>query len=326
MSEKAAKLAKFTGGKTRITWTQQQEGYRDFVGTGDDFKLMAFDSEAGERVLMDEIACYASPRITPKGDRVLFCNNTEHEMYVINWDGTGLRKIGDKQYAMAVIQDPETGIEWVYSRPNEGRMWNSKSKPIIRTQIDNPDVVEEVWNKKSVTLGWFQPSPDGSYAAACMFWPNCGMVTLPHGEYTQFDKGCWTSLAPDGSGRMWVFDGDHRCVKLYDNKGNRLNRLDTGSAPYFKGWEMYHPRWSNNVRYFTCTGPFSDNRPFACDPEEWDDYDVDNLPNLIPCGGYNVELFVGKLNEELTKVVGWFQVTRNNKFDAHGDCWIEPGE
>lgn len=95
-------------------------------------------------------------------------------------------------------------------------------------------------------------------------------------------------------------------------------------APYFKGWEMYHPRWSNTVQFFTCTGPFSGNRDHACTPEEWDEYDVNNLPNLIRGGGYNVELFVGKINQELTKVVGWYRVTNNNKANFQGDCWIEP--
>lgn len=317
-------LLKFTGARTRVVWTQQQQGYRDFVGSEDDFKLMAFDTDVGERVLMDEIAAYSSPRMTVKGDRVLFNNNTEREMYIMDWDGTGLRKIGDHQFVVAAWIDPQTGEEWVYSRPNKGSLWNSKSRPVIRTKIDNPEVVEEVWNKKSMTLGWFQPSKDGTYAATCMFWPSCGMVTLPHGKFKQFDKGCWTSLAPDNSGRMWVFDGDHRSVKVYDKDGTRLNRLDIGSAQCFRGWETYHPRWSNHVSFITCTGPYSNNRSFGCSPEEWADYDVDNLPNFIPDGGYNLELCVGKLNEELTKVIGWCQITQNNKADCHGDCWIEP--
>jgi len=318
------KLAEFTGSRTRLVWTQQQEGCRDFVGAENDFKLMAFDSDVGERVLVSDIACYSGPRLTVKGDRVVFNNNTERNLYIINWDGTGLRKIADNQFVLATWIYPKTCIEWVYTRPNTGSLWNSKSRPIVRMQIDNPGVVEEVWNKKSTTLGWFQPSKDGSYAAAVMFWPSCGMAKLPHGTYKQFDKGCWTSLAPDGSGRMWVFDGDHRHVKLYDQKGKRLCRLDLGGAPSAKGWEIYHPRWTNNVRFVTVTGPYSNNLPCTCTPDEWDEYKVDSLPNNIPNGGYNVELLLGKLNEELNKVVGWLRVTNNGKADFHGDCWIEP--
>ena len=317
-------LKAFTGARTRLVWTRQQKGCRDFVGTQDDYKLMAFDTEGGERVLMDRVACYAGPRITPRGDRVVFNNNTDRNMYVINWDGTGLRRIGEKQYVAAAWADPATGEEWAYSRPNTGAMWNSKSRPIIRTMIDKPEVSEEVWGAKSMTLGWFQPSRDGSYAATVMFWPSCGMVTLPQGRFRKFDKGCWTSLAPDDSGRMWVFDPDHRSVKLYDRRGKRLCRLDIGTAPSVKGWEVYHPRWSNNVRFFTVTGPYSDNRPCACTQDEWDGYDVNKLPNLIPCGGHNVELLVGRLNEELTRVIGWIRVTDNDKADFHGDCWVEP--
>jgi hypothetical protein len=319
-----SKLASFTGSKTRLVWTQQQSGCTDFVGAESDFRLLGFDSEIGERVLMTDIAAYSCPRFTVKGDRVVFNNNTDRNMYIMNWDGTGLRKLGENQFVLSTWIDPETGIEWVYSRPNTGSQWNSKSKPIIRIQIDNPSVTEEVWGKKGTTLGWFQPSKDGSSAAAVMFWPSCGIATLPQGRYKQFDKGCWTSLAPDNSGRMWVFDGDHRHVKLYNNKGKRLCRLDLGGAPAVKGWEVYHPRWSNNVRFITVTGPYSNNLSSACAPEEWDDYDVNSLPNFIPSGGYNVELFVGKLNEDLNKVVGWLRVTDNNKPDFHGDCWIEP--
>ena len=317
-------LRAFTAARTRIVWTQQQSGCRDFVGAEDDFKVMVFDSEIGERVLIDRIAAHATPRITVPGDRVIFNNNTERNMYIINWDGTGMRRIGEGWYAVAAWIDPVTGAEWVYARPNKGSLWNAKSKPIVRIRIDAPDVIEEVWNRKSMTLGWFQPSRDGTYAATVMFWPSCGIVTLPHGSFKTFDKGCWTSLAPDDSGRMWVFDIDHRHVKVYNRRGKRLNRLDIGTAPHVKGWEVYHPRWSNNVRFITCTGPFDDNRRFACTPEEWDDYDVDHLPNLIGCSGPNVELFLGKLNEELTKVIGWCRITDNEKADMHGDCWIDP--
>lgn len=263
-----AQLKQFTGARTRLVWTQQQDGCTDFIGNESDFKLLGFDTEEGERILQNEVSAYACPMMTPNGDRVIFTNNEDQCVYVINWDGSGKRKIADGSYGIAVWKDPETAIEWVYMRPHKTRSWFSKSKPIRRLQIDHPDIAEEVWNKKSVSWGWLQLSADGTHAATVMFWPSSGMVTIPFGEFTKFDKGCWTAMAPDNSYRMWVFDGDHRTVKMYNVRGERLCRVDIHQAPGVNGWEIYHPRWSNHLRYMTVTGPYSGNRHHECKPGE----------------------------------------------------------
>ena len=47
-------VLQLTGGtRARIVWTRQQEGFQDYVGTESDHKVMAFDTEDGERVLVD---------------------------------------------------------------------------------------------------------------------------------------------------------------------------------------------------------------------------------------------------------------------------------
>ncbi len=318
MDASAEKLKELTGARTRIVWAQQQSGCEDYYAVSPDFKLMGLDTDDGKgvRCIADTVGSYASPMITPAGDRIVYTDNKDGTVHVVDWDGSNHRVYGPG-YATTVWKDPKTDIEWVFIRPNNTKSWVSKSRPLIRHQLDDPSVEELMWDKSSVNWNWFQPSPDGSRAACSVPWPICGMATLPNGEFTEFDRGCWTSMAPDNSYRMWVFDGDHRRVKLYDQSGNRLAVLDFHQAPGVNGWEIYHPRWSNNVRFMTVTGPFSKGRTDVCKPED--------RGNWIKLGGYNVELYVGRFDPSITKIEEWVQITRNEKADFMGDVWIDPG-
>jgi len=311
-------IRKLTGAHTRIVWSQQQKGSDDWQVMGDDFKLMGVDSDDGRGVrrILEKTGSFSNPMMTPSGKGVVYTDNTDRCVYYVNFDGTGLRRV-TRGYAIAAWKNPGDGIEWVYVRPNNAKSWISKSRPVVRHRLDAPRIKETVWTERNVTWNYFQLSPDGKRAAACMHWPMAGMATLPNGRFRQFDKGCWTCMAPDNSYRMWVFDGDHRHVKVYDKKGKLLWRLVLNGGPGIKGWEIYYPRWSNNVRFVTVAGPCSKNRSRACRPDEHE--------NLVMFGGRNVDLYIGRLSKNLKKVEAWVRVTKNDKADFHGDAWIDPG-
>lgn len=44
---------------------------------------------------------------------------------------------------------------------------------------------------------------------------------------------------------------------------------------------------------------------------------------MIPKGGYNVDLHLGRFNETLDGIEEWIRITENEKADFYGDCWIE---
>jgi acyl carrier protein len=310
------KVRDLTGAHTRVVWVQQQAGGDDWFAGAAGLRLMGIDSDDGKgvREIVKRTGSFANPMITPSGTRVIYTDNPSKTVHVVDFSGRSHRVLC-KGYAVGVWIDPSTGIEWVYTKPNNFKSWSSKSGPVDRRQIDKPRRREMVWTKSSLTFNYFQLSPDGKRAAACLPWPQAGIVGLPDGHFKEFGKGCWTNMAPDSSYRMWVFDLDHRHVKLFDKKGNLLARIRLNDAPGIKGWEIFHPRWSNNLRIFTVTGPWSNNSKRACPP--------DGKENLIPMGGTNVELYIGRFNRDLTGVESWVKITSNTKGDFHGHAWVE---
>ena len=317
MSIVAEQVKALTKAHTRIVWSQQQAECEDFYMQKPDFKLMGLDTEdgKGEREIMGKVASYATPMFTPRGDRIVFTDNEQGTVNVVNFDGTGHEVLGPG-YVMSAWRDPADGKEYVFVRPNNTKSWVSKSNPVVKHELDDFEATETVWTKTSVSWNWFALSPDGTRVACSVPWPICGMASIPDGEFVEFDRGCWTSMAPDDSHRMWVFDGDHRHVKLFDEKGTKLHALDVHQAPGVKDWEIYHPRWSNNVRFFNVTGPYSKNSPEPCREED--------RGNWIKFGGFNVELYLGKLDEELKTVEEFVKITDNEKADFMADTWIAP--
>lgn len=76
-----------------------------------------------------------------------------------------------------------------------------------------------------------------------------------------------------------------------------------------KGFEVYHPRWSNHRRFFTLTGPYEIGRPGA---------------NLIGAGGPGVEVWIGKFAPDLKTVENWLQITHDRLGDFYPDLWVAP--
>ncbi len=311
-AEEPTAIRKFTEAHTRVVWVQDQGlANSDILAVGQKLKLMGFDSEdgKGERVVLGEMRNYAKPLLTPDGQRVVFSDQPSQKFYVVNWDGTGKKLLGDG-LAVDVWRDPVDGEEWVYAAKRVGKPENVTYRNLRRVKLSAPKTSQKVWDQTQVGCDNFQLSADGTRAGGEFPWPNGGVADLKNNMWQKLDKGCWSSIAPDNSGLSWVFDGPHRNLQFHRPGGTESWKVQVNSAPEMKGAEVFHPRWSNHVRYFGMTGPYS----------------VQGKVNVISGGGPQVEIFLGRFSPGFRFVEAWHQITRNERGDFYPDVWIEGGE
>jgi hypothetical protein len=289
------RIESITGAPTRVVWVQDVPGARSQ-------RLMGLDSRdgAGERTIVKDLWGVCTPLITPDGQRVMFTHG--RQVQVVNWDGTGLRKLVDGQLADVWV-DPADGTEWVYVVTGDG-----DTGPVRRFRSDDPGDGERAWDRTDVTVGRggnFQLSADGTRAAGMFTWPDAAVAELPNRTLGKVYRGCWTSMAPDNSYMWWILDGRHRNVRI-QHRGKWVT-VDIHRAPGIDGWEVYHPRWSNRARFITMTGPYKEG-PMG--------------GNNIPRRGPGVEVYLGRFNESFTAIESWVRVTGNEAHDSYGDAWI----
>ncbi|MBI4520055.1 MAG: hypothetical protein HY701_04420, partial [Gemmatimonadetes bacterium] len=129
------------------------------------------------------------------------------------------------------------------------------------------------------------------------------------GTFTPLGAGCWAALAPDDSRRMWFLDNDHRNLTFIEGATGRSWQIDLSRAPGVDGYEIYHPRWSNQLPFLTMTGPYTEGR-------FW---------NRVRGGGAGVELYVGRFSANLSDVDEWVRVTDNARADFYPDLWLDLG-
>ena len=309
-SEKPSDVGALTGARTRVVWTQDLGDGTDIGSKGKQLRLMGYDSAdgRGERAIVDTPGNYAKPLLTGLGNRVVFSNRRRNRVFVVNWDGSGLTRLGNG-FALAAWMDPDTKVDWVYVGTDE------KKDPITygavtRHQIERWDVSEVVWDRRRVSGDTFQVSDDGRLAGGLFPWPAAGVVELPNGDWDRKGRGCWTSLSSGADPLFWYFDGAHRNLTMVDLERDERWRVNINNAPGIDGYEIYHPRWSNHPRFLTITGP----------------YTAGKKANKIRDGGGQVEIHLGRFSDDFTIVEAWVQVSNNQRADFYPDAWIDPNE
>ncbi|MFH1970181.1 MAG: hypothetical protein ABIJ53_07675 [Verrucomicrobiota bacterium] len=306
--DSAAVVKALTVAPTRVVWCQDAGNGSDTGATSNHLRLMGFDTEdgRGERAILLKLSNYTKPLLTPRGDRVVFSNRREQKIYAVNWDGSGLRPVTDG-FALAVWEDPQNSNVWVYVGTTA-----TNSMAMCRIQrhlLAQPSVSELVWDKTLVDIDNFQLSADGHRASGQFPWPDCGILELPNCAAKKIGDGCWPSLASDNSYRLWIFDGAHRNLTLFDSATGRRWVVNINRAPGIGGFEVYHPRWSSHPRFMTMTGP----------------YTVGDRANRIRGGGTGVEIYIGRFSADFQRVEQWVQVTHNTNADFFPDVWIAGG-
>lgn len=307
----AVQLRTFTEAPARLTWIRQVEGNgNDPFCWGSQLVVMGLDTEdgRGERQITGEVANYHRPMLSPDGKHVVFSRLQTREAFVVNWEGGEPRCLGEG-YAAAVWQDPATGTTWVYLADNGKEGWEfHNARALYRVRMEDPSIRERVWDRAPFTIDNLQLSADGTRFCAQFPHPRAGFADLLQQSWIALGRGCWTSMAPDNSYLVWIFDGPHRNVTITDPVTETAWRVPINTAPGMDGFEVYHPRWSNHRRFFSLTGPYRGGRSGA---------------NLIEAGGPDVNVWIGKFAMDLKSVESWLQMTDDRFGNFYPDLWIE---
>ena len=302
----------------KAVWVRSDKGDDPWL-RGDFGHLCGIDSErgAGERVLVEGPESIVRPLLCPDGKTVVY-SRREHgtgdddsfgfRIFATDWDDPNPRELGDG-IGLQVKRDDLDGRIWVYAGVEFQNREAVSANRLIRFPLDDPASVEEVWDAARVSVDNIQFSADGSKFVATFPWPDGGIADVRTGRWQQSEEGCWPSLAPGDSGVSWVFDGHHRNLQILPpGREPYTIRINTGQG--MDGYEVYHPRWTNDAAFFTCTGPYLKGTGGM----------------RIGEGGNGVEVYIGQFDPTLSEVVAWHQVTDNEFADFYPDVWVEGGE
>jgi hypothetical protein len=284
----------FTGARTRVVWLVNP-GKGDLMCQQDGITLWGIDTGdgAGPRQLLATAGHMNRPFLTPDGTRVVFTNPRDRRIFLMAFDGAEPRELC-RGFGLTVWKDPASGKEWLYAQGHE--IEDASKNPIRRYDMDDLSHSEVVWDRTHLTAtpnSNFQLSADGTRAAALFPWPNAGLADLRDQTWLPHASGCWTRIAPDNSYRFWVFDSSHRSVTLFGPGGSA--KVILSGAPGSGDREVYHPRWSNHVRYLTHTAPKQAPR-----------------------------VFLARLDRGFASIEGWVAVSPDGQDGAMmPDAWIE---
>jgi len=323
--DRAAAIREFTGAQTSLVWVQDAGETACVFSEKPTLRLMGFDTDdgKGERPILPAIGWYAKPQLTADGKRVVFADWADRSVNVVNFDGTGRRLIVkdvEEWSNTAVWTDPRSGVAWAYASIME-RRGDQQVFTIRRYQIDHPEVNELIWDKSPV-VGMFMMNGDGRFASGGVAnggnTPQ-GVFSLPNNYFAARAGGCQPSMSPDNSLRSWVFTGNHRSIHFGVTTDPRSGKGYTYGVDFTKspgltvsgGQEVYHPRWSSNVRFLSVGAPF----------EQWSWEAEAKIPMAV---ANKVELYVGKFTEDMKGIERWVQVTHNTHGDYWADTWIKP--
>lgn len=309
---------RFVEERFRLVWLQDYGDGRDALAQGKDLVLYGYDSAdgRGERRLIHKRGSFYLPLFTPDGQSVIFSDRRARKMFLYDWESGHISELGD---GVAVEVWLDTRRRFFVGKP---RVWvycfsgpqpeykNGTRQPLYRFPLDDPEAKELIWNRSMVAWSNLQLSRDGEIIGGLFPWPNGGIVRPEDKSWRRYGLGCWTSLSPDNSKLLWIFDGLHRNVQVYDVQNEKNWKVNINNGPGINGFEVYHPRWSNHPRYFVVTGP----------------YEKGEGGNKIGGGGEKVEIYIGRFDPTVKRVEDWLKVTDNSRADFFPELWIENGE
>jgi hypothetical protein len=302
----AGDIRSLTGAHTRVVWVQSNEN--DPRAEGEGLVLMGLDTDdgRGERVIGADRRSRVKPLLTADGQRIVFSTRMvpgPAEVFVVNWDGTGQRKVADG-FALDVWRDPASGREWVYLGTKHNADYDFVE--VVRVPLDGGGASELMWNKTAVSTDTFQVSADGQHAGGLWPWPDAGVARLPNGPLEVLGQGCWTGLAHVRGPLFWYFDGAHRNLTLVDAETRGRWVVNINDPPGFDGAEVYHPRWTPHPRFLTTTGPYNQGGD-----------------NQARTGGPQTEVYIGRFSPDFSRVEAWARATTNAHGDSSPDVWID---
>jgi hypothetical protein len=294
----SAQILELTGGRhARFAWI-----HRTGLTTAD---VLVFDTGSGETrtvaagIKYDYFDGFTNPYISPDGQWVVFGDGDA--AFKIPFAGGSPQKVTD-QAPGGVWRDPETGSGWLLTKPGE----KETRTTVYRCRLGDPATRYPVTD---LAGGWqVSLSADGTRAgAALQVKSSCGRINLAENTDLQTGSGCWPAIAPDNSYRVFNFMMPHNRLTVAEADGTSRVVACTPN-----GHDVYHPRWSSDVRFMT-----ADTREGAHgDPQG---YGMQKKEEWFRENG----VFLGKFSPDYSGFDSWVRVS-----DFNGNCnayaWIDP--
>lgn len=301
-------LLEMTGGRrVKAVWNQ---------GPQQSMKVMLLDTKAGN---IQELPMPggSAPLLTQDGRWVVISTGkAPNERKVVVYDIESKKTIeppaGPGNNLLAVWTDPKTKRTWVYVNDSgdKGEGWDVPAGKIYRFPVDKPAERELFWERTSSHI-YLMFSADGTRACFEPSWGNIGQLKLAFdgkgkvdqdkSEYKPYGGGCFPSMAPDNSYRVFRLEGDHKAISMCDADGANPRPVDvTGcltAEQKTKGRNTWITRWSTDPRYITLVAPAGDD----------------------------AQIHMGRLDEGATKFEAWVRVSAEKGSQCwQSHAWIEP--
>ncbi|MCE9611436.1 MAG: hypothetical protein K8R23_14665 [Chthoniobacter sp.] len=299
-------LIELTGGRrVKAVWNQ---------GTEKDMKLKFLDTKDG--VEIDLPFSGSAPLITADGFHVLASTGKAPADRRVKMYDTETKKVtefpaGPGNNLLAVWTDPKTKKTWVYVNESgdKGEPWNVPGGgKILRFPVDKPEARELFWDRTSSHI-YLMFSADGTRACFEPSWSNIGQLKLEFdaegkvdqakSTYKTFGGGCFPSMAPDNSYRLFRLDGDHRSISMCDaDNANVRKVVVTGMLTEAqKANNTWLTRWSTDPRFITLVAP----------------------------AGANAQIWMGQFDDGYSKIEKWVRVSAEKGPQCwQSQVWVEP--
>jgi hypothetical protein len=120
----AEDIAALTGHRTRLVWARDTGAGAPCPAGNTGCKLYAFDTDdgRGEREIELPYDAYYSARLTAEGNRIVYTSGYNLDVYIVNWDGTGNRKLFRAIRVQRFFGSGFAGLVSVRERPVSGFM------------------------------------------------------------------------------------------------------------------------------------------------------------------------------------------------------------
>ncbi len=301
-------ILELTGGRqVKAVWNQTADGGQ---------KVMTYDSKA-DAIKELPVPAGSAPLLTQDGKSVVISTGkAPAERKVVMYDLEAGKATefpaGPGNNLLAVWQDPKTKRTWIYVNDagDKGESWDAPAGPIHRFPTDKPAERELFWDRTSSHI-YLMFSADGTRACFEPSWANIGQLKLAFtadgkvdadkSEYKTYGGGCFPSMAPDNSYRVFRLEGDHKSISMCDADGANPRQIDVTGALTAEqkaaGRNTWLTRWSLDPQFITLVAPAGDD----------------------------AKVCLGKLDEGATKFEGWARISAPDAKQCwQSHVWIAP--
>jgi hypothetical protein len=228
----------------RVDTVKKYDGCADFQIWGVDSRDGTFRAITNSSQFPAGSGHLSTPALTSDGLRVVFSNWCANNVYLVNWDGTGLRQL-------------ESGYRCTDTWRGEGKDWaiiakytSNGFKAVYRMNIDNPAEKVLLYNGDvgGIYGTWETLSDDGTKMAGTFPWPYPGLwdVTNQKMIARSPQQGCWPGIFKPTGDRFFHIIQPHAEIVFVNLQGKVFKTVNfvqkVPGISYFQS-----PRWTNDT-------------------------------------------------------------------------------